>query len=340
MALRGGLAALAGAATLGTAPPSVAEIATYRGGDRQAMLEAGARPEGLVTLYATGTQLRPLLDRFTQKHPYLRVQTYNAGTNEVAIKAMQEYAAQRYAVDGFELDAAGILAMKNQGLIQPFWSPQLAAYPATALEAGGNWVIVRESYVGLGYNTSLVRAQDAPRTYRDLLDPRWKGKLAINGTLSTVAPWIGALEQSAGADFPRALAAQDVRVYQVTSRALANLIVSGEVALSPTIYSSHVEASRRTGAPIAWRALGPCYTEQTAVALAAHAPHPHAMLLLADFLLSSEGQRMYRDLGYGTTRRDVPSRTAQVQKMYLWERPTYFSDFKEWAGVYQQLFLK
>lgn len=334
------LALLAAPLLSAAAPASVAEIANYRGADRRALLEAGARSEGTITLYATGTQLRPLLDRFQQHYPFLHVQTYNAGTTEVASKATQEYAAHRYDVDGFELDASGLLAMKEQGVLQPFWTPELTAFGNTAIEVDHTWVIVRESYVGLGYNTKLLRGQDAPRTYHDLLDPRWKGKLAINGVIATAANWIGVVEMADGPDFPRALAAQDVRVYQVTARALANLVIAGEVMLSPTIYSSHVQSSRLTGAPIAWRALGPSFTEQTGVALAAHAPHPHAMLLLADFLFSAEGQRMYRELGYSTTRRDVPSPTPNVQRAILWQRPTYFTEFREWAATYQQLFLK
>lgn len=339
--LLGGFSILCSTAALGATPTAVAEIANYRGADRQAMLEAGARKEGVVTLYTTGTQIRPILDAFTKKYPYLRVQTYNAGTNEVASKATQEYAAQRYDVDGFELESIGLLAMKNAGVIQPFWSPQMDAFPSNAVESGHNWVVARESYIGLGYNTKLVRPQDVPRTYRDLLLPRWKGKIALSGTTSTVAPWLGAVEQVEGADFVRSLAQQNVRIYQLTSRALANLIISGEVVLSPTIYSSHVEASRKTGAPIGWRSLGPSVVNDTGVALASHAPHPHAMLLLADFLLSKEGQRMYQQLGYSTARRDVQAAAAvQVQKLYLTQRPTYFSDFKQWVALYQQFFLK
>ena len=75
------------------------------------------------------------------------------------------------------------------------------------------------------------------------------------------------------------LGQQDIRVYPVAGRALANLMISGEVMLSPTIYQSHVEASKALGAPLGWNAPGPVPVTDTAVALAAKAPHPHAAML-------------------------------------------------------------
>jgi hypothetical protein len=97
-----------------------------------------------------------------------------------------------------------------------------------------------------------------------------------------------------GADFVRMLGRQDIRVYPVAGRALANLMISGEVMLSPTIYQSHVDASKALGAPLGWNAPGPVPVTDTAVALAAKAPHPHAAMLLIDFLLSREAQLLYR----------------------------------------------
>jgi hypothetical protein len=79
---------------------------------------------------------------------------------------------------------------------------------------------------------------------------------------------------SPGEDFVRRLGRQDIRVYPITSRALANLMIAGEVVLSPTIYNSHVEVSAAKGAPPAWAAPGPVPVTDTAVALARGAPSP------------------------------------------------------------------
>ncbi len=115
-------------------------------------------------------------------------------------------------------------------------------------------MVVRESYTGIGFNTKLLPSDKAPKTYQALLDPQWKGKMAISGVSTTAVNWVGTMLIVAGPDFVRKLGQQNIRIYNLTGRALANLMSAGEVALSPTIYNSHVAASADKGAPLAWAA--------------------------------------------------------------------------------------
>src|SRR6185437_5493242 len=105
--------------------------------------------------------------------------------------------------------------------------------------------------------TQKIAQADAPKSYADLLKPQWKGKMALSGSMGTLTGWTAALLVSQGEAFVRKLGQQDIRVYQLTGRALANLMISGEVPLSPTIYNSHVADSRKKGAPLAWVVPGP-----------------------------------------------------------------------------------
>src|SRR6266700_1422738 len=323
------------------APKTVSEIATYAGPDRQQVLEEGARREGALMLYATGTQIQPLLDRFMQIYPFIKVAMPRGSAIDVTRKVIEEYSAGVYLVDAYELSSYGLVVQREQGLLQPFSSPELTAYDPTAIEPGHHWVSVRESYLGIGYNNQKIRAEDAPRSYQDLLAPKWKGKMAISGSLSTSANWVGGMVISLGTDYVRKLGQQDIRVYELTGRALANLTISGEVPLSPTIYNSHVEASRAQGAPIAWNLPGPVAVTDTSAALAPRAPHPHAAMLLIDFLLSEQGQAMYRELGYapgrnGMTPKDLPP----LQKLYLTNRPGYVQEFEQWVRLAKQTVLR
>src|SRR5579862_556619 len=118
------LALLAAAAPAHAAPTTVAEIATYTGGDRQQLLEAGARREGALMLYATGTQIQPLLDRFMQKYPYIKVSMPRASALDVTRKVIEEYSAGVYLVDAYELSSYGLVVEREQGLLQPFASPR------------------------------------------------------------------------------------------------------------------------------------------------------------------------------------------------------------------------
>jgi iron(III) transport system substrate-binding protein len=323
------------------APATVGEIANYAGNDRQKILEDGAKGESALTIYTTGTQIAPLVDRFKQKYPFVKVQMLRASSIDVATKVTQEYSAGVFLVDAFELNSDGLILPRDQGVLQPFTSPQAENFEAAAIEAGRHWISVRESYTGIGFNTAKIPPAQAPKTYQDLLDPRWKGKMAVSATTGTAGNWVGAMVVTYGADFVRMLGKQDIRVYPVAGRALANLMISGEVTLSPTIYQSHVEASKAQGAPLAWNAPGPVPVTDTAVALAAKAPHPHAAMLLIDFLLSREAQLLYRDLGYLSSRKDMKSdEYPDLQKLFLMNRPNYVAEFETWMRVFQETFVK
>src|SRR5207244_5434527 len=141
---------------------TAAEIANYIGTDRQKLLEDGARREGELLLYTTGTQIQPLMNRFSQKYPFIRLKFYRAGGAEVAQKVTIEYQASCFAVDAFELGSDSLLVPRPQGVLQPFTSPEMTAYPAESVDAQRYWVSARESYGGLSYNTKLIAAERAP----------------------------------------------------------------------------------------------------------------------------------------------------------------------------------
>ncbi len=333
------LALLAGTSSAHAQTASVDALANHTGPDRQAVLEEGARKERSLLLYTTGTQIKPLLDRFEQKYPYLKIEQVRAGSSDVARRVVEEYQAGYQKVDAFELASQGLVVARDEMILQPFQSPELAAFAPEAIEPRRHWVVVRESYTGIGFNTKLVPVDQAPKTYMQLLDPQWKGRMAITGSATTPVNWVGTMLIVHGADFVRKLGQQNIRVYNITGRALANLMVAGEVALSPTIYNSHVGASAAKGAPLAWFAPGPVPVTDSAVAIAAKAPHPHAAMLLIDFLASKEAAMMYRDLGYDSPRKDM-STHSDVKKLYLTNRPNFLNEYESWQKLYQNVFVR
>jgi iron(III) transport system substrate-binding protein len=195
--------------------------------------------------------------------------------------------------------------------------------------------------VGIGYNNKIIPDAEAPKTYQDLLDPKWKDKMAISSSLSTTGNVVGAMVLTLGEDYVRKLGAQNSRVYPLLGRALANLTISGEAPLSWTTYDSHVAASRAQGATIAWNAPGPVSVTDTSVALATKAPHPHAAMLFVDFLLSEEGQKMYQKIGYSSARNGMPSTGSdKLQKLYLTNRPNYVDDYERWSKLTNDVIMK
>jgi iron(III) transport system substrate-binding protein len=321
------------------APSTVAEIATYKGADRHGLLEAGARKEGKILVYSIGTQAAPLYAAFQKKYPFLQFEASKADAPTTSRRMLEEYAAKTYLVDALDVSVTGLQPLKATGALQSYWSPELKDYNEAGVEPDHYWVHDYESYVGLGFNTSLIKPSEAPKTYDDLLDPKWRGRMAVPGT-STLANWVGEMVTAKGVDFVRKLKSQDIRAYEISGRAVANLIVSGEVPLSPAIFNSHIAASRSKGATVAWRALGPVYGTTGAMALAAHAPHPHAAMLFIDFVLSREGQEIYHKLGYASARKDMDDRDKPTKVYYFGDEADYPQNYEKWMALGREITTK
>ena len=107
------LATLVAAANARAQPSTVEAIANYTGPDRQMILEQGARREGSLLLYTTGTQIKPLIDRFEQKYPYVRVELARASSADTARKVIEEYRAGFEKVDAFELASHGLVVPRE-----------------------------------------------------------------------------------------------------------------------------------------------------------------------------------------------------------------------------------
>ena len=321
-------------------PTSVADIANYTGADRQSLLEAGARKEGALMVYMTGTQIDPLIKRFNEKYPYIKVQFTRDGSVEIAQRVVQEYSAGVYLVDAYELADEGLIVPRDAGFLQPFVSPEEAAYEKDSIEPQRRWASAREGYTGIGFNTQKIPESEAPKTYKDMLDPKWKGRMAISGSPSTSGNWVGAMLLTQGEAYVRALGAQNLRIFQMDQRAVSNMMIAGEVDISPTTYLSHVVASRAKGATLGWNAPGPLPVLDTGTAIAAKAQHPHAAMLFIDFLLSKEGQLMYRDIGYASARLDMPPNGLPlVDKVFVASRPNYLSEFETWVALFRSAFM-
>jgi iron(III) transport system substrate-binding protein len=335
-------AALLGAvitAAIGVAEAaSVSDIATYAGVDRQAMLEAGARKEGKIIAYITPAEFKSILGRFQEKYPYVQLEAARGDTPEMTRRAIEENRAGRNIADIIVLNLGGLGVAQNAGLLEPFKTPEEKFYEAGTKGPKGYWITAYEAYVGLGYNTKLVSSAEAPKTYDDLLDPKWKGKMALSGTGSTLPAWAGVIVLSKGEDFLRKLGKQDVTMYSVGGQALSGFVVSGEVALSPMIYNSHMANAKNSGATVGWNALGATYSGASGAGLLRAAPHPHAAMLFLDFLFSREGQILRQEVGDSSPRTDLATPDKPSEVLYLTDRPNFLTESEQWTKLAKEIF--
>jgi iron(III) transport system substrate-binding protein len=320
-------------------PASVAKIANYQAADRQAFLEAGARREGSLLIYTVGSQIDPLVKAFGARYPFLSVKAFKNDVPMLLAKLFEEYKAGVYNADVFEVEDYGLRILLDAQMLAPFYSPETASYAADAVGPGKRWTLMREDYASLGFNTDAYPPEQAPHTHMDLLDPKWKGKIGVSATESTLANWVGAMLASEGEDFVRRLGRQSMTLYNMGGRAVDNLVVSGEAPLVVNSRYSHMFASRRDGAKVAWRALGPSYTAVSGVALPVRAQNPNAAMLFVDFMLSAQAQKIYvEELGYSSLRTDMVNATAPAKKLYLGLRPDYERDYESWGRLADQVF--
>ena len=238
-----------------------------------------------------------MVDAFKKKYG-IEVDVWRGSTEAIVQRALNEHRAGRCPADAFHSGPPALEPLHREGLLQAVRSPATALVMPQALQPHGEYVGVYLNLFAAAYNTNLVKADEVPKSYEDLKDPRWKGRLAIEADDS---PWFAAIVSKLGEDKGLALFRDIVRINGISPRKghtlLANMVAAGEVPLALTVFSYKSEQLQRSGAPIRTFYLPPVIALATSISVARCAPHPHAALLLYDFMI-------------GRHRRSWPSATS------------------------------
>jgi iron(III) transport system substrate-binding protein len=229
---------------LAAVPPAAvaadAAMALYQGADRAQRLAEGARREGSrFNLYTSLTteDMAALNSAFEAKYG-VKVQMWRASSDSVLQRVLAEAKAGRDDVDIIETNAPPLETLHREGLLQEVRSPEQGALIAAALPAHREWVGSRLNVFVQAYNTRLVQKAELPKSYADLLDARWKGRLAIEaGDEDWFAGVVSALGEADGLRLFRELVATNGVSVRRGHTLLTNLVASGEVALALTVYN-------------------------------------------------------------------------------------------------------
>ena len=270
-----------------------------------ALIEA-ARKEGQVNWYSTqiiSQLVRPLTAAFERKYPGIKVRATRANATEVAIKILGESRAGRVQVDVFDGTTTPV-PLKKEGFVLQ-WLPDSAKdYPAMLKDTEGYWVASNLYVITPAFNTSLVPRGTEPKSYQDLLDPKWRGKMAWNGfpTSSGVGGFVGTalaeMGEEKGKVYLRDLAKQHVANLPGSAREVLDQVIAGEYAIALQIFNHHAVISARKGAPVDWIKMEPATENLSVISVHKNAPHQNAAKLLVDFIISREGQQVFRDAYY------------------------------------------
>lgn len=332
-------------ASAASAPMPLSQLALYQGADREKILIDGAKKEAAFTLYGSHTWYRTMANQFEKKYPFIKVTEYRTDGRTLIKRALEEIRAGQYIADVIATTGEQMDVMKRDGVFLEHHVPEARNYPEDVKNKGKNgfyYIGHYETYASLGFNTSVIAPADAPKTMQDLLNPKWKGKMSIVST-TTGTRWIGSTLESLGREYLDKLAEQDVKVQNMSGAALAGLVVSGEVPLSPTIFDANITQAKQKGAPVDWRPLEPVVTTVAYSGLTLKAPHPHAALLFLDWLHSKEGQQLIMKGGLWSPREDIGSVSQKFKKSYIDEKygvEEAEKKYAEWDKLMQQLFIR
>jgi len=308
--------------------------AKLEGPERQARLLEGARREGSVTVYSSMAErdLRRLAAEFERRYS-LKVNLWRAGKDKILQRVLAEARAGRREVDVVHNPSPEMEALHREKLLQAVNSPLLAELIPEAVAPHGEWAGPRVYVFVQAYNTRKVAPAEVPQSYRDLLHPRWKGRIAIEGKEQE---WFFTLVQAMGEDeglrYFRELAANGLSV-RMGNALLNNLVIAGEVPFALTLYSFLPEQARRAGAPVDWIALAPTIAGTDAVGVVASAPHPHAAVLFYDFMLG-DGQTMMTEMHHLISHRRMAPELRRFKLKFI-DPAAVIDDYDRWTRIFE-----
>lgn len=302
----------------------------------------GAKKESQLVYYTTMTldQSKQTADRFEKRYPFIKVTLFRTGGGPLLNKIFTESRGGRHDWDVVVGRGEMVLPLMQRKLLASYRSPEAGMIDKDLVGKQGTWTAYYVNSYVLGWNTKLVKREDVPKSYEELLNPKWKG-----GQISLDTEAYGMFEGLKGvwgtektiAYFKKLAAMDPVLKRGNTER--VQLTVAGEYPLI-VAYNQTIQRLTSKGAPIDWIPLEPVVTQVNPAMIGAKAPHPNAARLFYDFILSKEGQEMLRGFQRIPVRKDVdpdPPRLFRGFK-YVIENPEDYQDFNATVKQYLEIF--
>jgi ABC-type Fe3+ transport system substrate-binding protein len=283
------------------------------------LIEA-AKKEGEVVWYTTlivNQLARPMAEGFEKKYG-IRVNYVRSNSAEVAIKVINEGKAgkvQADVVDGSNTSSV----LKKAGMIEAWVPEDVSKYPKYLQDPERYWVAQNLYVLTPGFNTQLVKKGTEPRTFADLLDPKWRGKMTWSTTGSTsgspafVGTVLNAMGEEKGMEYLKKLTEQKIVNRTVSAREVLDQVIGGEAAIALQIFNHHAAISAQQGAPVDWIPMEPAAVTLQLASITKNAPHPNAAKLLLAYTIAEEGQRIFQEADYLPALPSMPAKIASLK---------------------------
>jgi len=322
-------------------PIAANSLMQYEKADRAERILEAAIKEGSLTLY---TAFRPqdlplILGPFEAKYG-IKVKAWRSGSNNVTQRVVREAAGKKPEVDVIMMPASEMEAVYREKLLQPVSSPLTKDLIPSALASHKHWSTVFMNVTVHSYNTQLIKKEDLPKSYNDLLDPKWKGKLGVE---SKAEEWfskvVTVMGEEKGTKYFRDLVNKNGMSARLGASLLHNLVIAGEVPLALTVYIDLPEKDKRAGKPVDWFALDPVVAQGFNMAIAQKAQHPAAALLFYDYMLSSDTQKLLASLHYYPASTKVANPYTNM-KIEVIDPVVTMDTFTKWTKSFDEIVIK
>jgi iron(III) transport system substrate-binding protein len=287
-------------------------ISKWRGSEREAKLRDGARKEGGLVWYSSTTaeDSLALSRKFQEIYPFIKVEHLRSSSEKMLERILLESRAGSFKADVVALPEIELEVLIQRKLLLKHAGLDQQLFPANVKDARGFWTGIYLTAWVTAYNTKMVSPAAAPKSYADLLNPKWKGQMAMDvEPYSWFATSRRYLESRQGAaattEYFKKLAAQDIQ-WRKGHSLIAQLASAGEFPIAAEMQVHAVERLKAQGAPLEWSALdGVIPINNVGVAIANAGSNVHAAVLFYDFILSRTGMEIIKERRRIPTRPDV-----------------------------------
>ena len=260
--------------------------------EREKKLLEGARKEGEMLWYTNSgiENATRYIQAFKKNYPFINAQVWRAKTRQVTQRAISEANAGKHLVDVIKPSTDLLPVMLEKNLIGKYDTPVRAIYPAHAKSPF--YTNMNYAFRVFSFNPRKVSAKDAPKSWDDLLQPKWKNEILFDeSSLEEVMAMLAAWGKDKTVNYLTKLTQQNLLI-RVGRDTTTQMMMAGEANLAVTTYAYNNESLRAQNAPVDWIAEDLIPALIYPLTLARNAPHPYAAALFYDYLISEEGQRL------------------------------------------------
>jgi iron(III) transport system substrate-binding protein len=260
--------------------------------ERERKLIEGAKIEGEMVWYTNSglDNATRYIQAFKKLYPFINAQVWRAKTRQVTQRVISEANAGRNLADVIKPSTDLLPALLEKNLLARYETPQRAIYPAHA--KANYFTSMNYAFRVFAFNPRKVARKDVPKTWEELLNPRWKGEILFDeSSLEEVMALLAVWGREKTANYFTRLAQQQLLI-RIGRDTTTQMMMAGEAALAVTTYAYNNENLRTTNAPVDWLAEDLIPALIYPLTMARNAPHPYAAALFYDFLLSEPGQQL------------------------------------------------